>query len=78
MPPCSSMSRSSVVSVCPPARSTRTAATLNSGIFDIGSTARLVSWFAALPPGQWYGMNTVSGRIVFTTWAGRVMLPRRR
>jgi hypothetical protein len=45
----------------------RTAATLNSGIFEIGSTARLVSWLAALPPGQWYGMNTVSGRIVLTT-----------
>ena len=56
---------------------TRTAATLNSGIFEIGSTARLVSWFAALPPGQWYGMNTVSGRIVVTTFAGSVIVPRR-
>ena len=49
----------------------RTAATLNSGIFDVGSTARLVSWFAAFAPGQWYGMNTVSGLIVLTTWAGQ-------
>jgi hypothetical protein len=28
---------------------------------------RLVSWLAALLPGQWYGMNTVSGRMVVTT-----------
>ena len=55
----------------------RTAATLNSGMRDIGSRARLVSWLAACAPGQWYGMNTVSGRMVATTCAGRVMSPRR-
>ena len=43
------------VSRRPPARSTRTAATLNSGIFEIGSTARLVSWFAALRAGPVVG-----------------------
>ena len=32
-------------------RSTRTAATLNSGIFEVGSSARLVSWFAAFVAG---------------------------
>ena len=43
-----------VPSVVPPAReSTRTAATLNSGILASGSTARLVSSLAALAPGQW-------------------------
>src|SRR5690606_12552283 len=72
-----SRSRRSVVARWPVARSTRTADTLNSGMFDRGSTARLVSWLAARAPGQWYGMNTVSGRIVSTTWAGRVMDPRR-
>ena len=36
----------SVVSARPPALTT-TAATLNSGIFDVGSSARLVSWLAA-------------------------------
>src|SRR5688572_9611158 len=76
-PPCRSRSRASVASTRPPARSRRTAATLNSGIFEIGSTTRCVSWLAARSPGQWYGMNTVSGRIVATTCAGRVMAPRR-
>ena len=39
----------------PPARSMRTAATLNSGIFDSGSTARLVNWFAAFATGPVVG-----------------------
>src|SRR5215471_15801791 len=34
-------------------RSTRTAHTLNSGIFDSGSITGLVSWLAALRPPQW-------------------------
>ena len=46
---------------------TRTAHTLYSGIFEIGSCAEIVSWLALLRPAQWYGMNTVSGRIVVTT-----------
>src|SRR5262249_49851101 len=58
-------------------RSTRTALTLYSGIFDSGSSARWVSWLAACAPGQWYGMKTVSGRIVSTTAAGNVIDPRR-
>ena len=36
-----------------PTRSTRTADTLYSGIFDFGSSARLVSWLAAWRPAQW-------------------------
>src|SRR5690606_7609489 len=46
-------SRSSVTG--PPARtrSTRTAHTLYSGIFDSGSSTGLVSWLAALRPPQW-------------------------
>src|SRR5690606_32644161 len=57
--------------------STRTAETLYSGIFESGSSARLVSWLAACRPGQWYGMNTVSGRMVSTTRAGSVIETRR-
>src|SRR5690606_12004006 len=60
-----------------PTRSTRTADTLYSGIFDSGSRARFVSWLADREPGQWYGMNTVSGRIVPTTLAGSSIDPRR-
>ncbi len=43
--------------------STRTAHTLNSGIRDVGSSAGLVSVLARPSPGQWKGMNTVSGRM---------------
>src|SRR5690606_24761542 len=73
-PPWSAKSRSSTVGVpAGPTRSRRTADTLYSGIFDSGSRARLVSWLAARVPAQWYGMNTVSGRMVATTLAGSVM-----
>src|SRR5690606_36276841 len=71
------VTRLSRISTCPSALATRTADTLYSGIFDIGSSARLVSWLAARSPGQWYGMNTVSGRIDSTTRAGSVIDPRR-
>ena len=37
----------------------------------------MVSWLALLRPAQWYGMNTVSGRIVRTTIARSVAVPRR-
>src|SRR5262249_8766760 len=54
-----------------------TAQTLYSGIFEIGSWAAIVRVFALFAPGQWYGMKTVSGRIVFTTATGSVIAPRR-
>src|SRR5215831_12920126 len=57
--------------------STRHAQTLYSGIFEIGSSARFVSRFADFFPGQWYGTNTVSGRMAFTIWAGTMTSPRR-
>src|SRR5918995_664932 len=60
-----------------PTRSMRTAETLYSGIFDSGSSARFVSWLAAWRPAQWYGMKIVSGRIVDTTFAGRIIVARR-
>ena len=47
----------------------RQADTLNSGILLRGSSVRCVKRFALRRPGQWYGMKTVSGRIVFTTVA---------
>ena len=50
---------------------------MNSGMPDTGSSTGLVNWFAAWSPAQWYGMKTVSGRIVSTTLAGRVIAPRR-
>src|SRR5690606_20638004 len=56
---------------------TRTAHTLYSGIFEIGSWAAMVSWLALFLPPQWYGTKTVSGRMVFTTEARRVQEPRR-
>src|SRR5690606_26572527 len=59
------------------ARTTRTAHTLYSGIFEIGSCAEIVSWFTDFGPAQWYGMKIVSGRIVFTTATWSVTLPRR-
>ena len=46
----------------------RTAHTLYSGIFEIGSWAAIVTRLMLLAPAQWYGTNTVSGRIVVTTW----------
>src|SRR5690606_11245450 len=61
----------------PATRSSRTAQTLNSGILDSGSSAGLVSWLAAFRPPQWYGTNTVSGRIVAVTRAGSSIEPRR-
>src|SRR5262249_7746032 len=60
-----------------PAFITRTAQTLYSGIFEIGSCAEIVNWFALLCPAQWYGMKIVSGRIVVTTCARSVIRPRR-
>src|SRR4051794_36921703 len=59
------------------ARSTRTAQTLNSGIFEIGSSAGLVTRFALPWPPQWNGMNTVSERIVAVTRAAPRAVPRR-
>ena len=61
----------------PAAFRTRAAQTLYSGIFEIGSCAAIVSWLALLGPAQWYGMKIVSGRIVVTTRARSVQLPRR-
>jgi hypothetical protein len=40
---------------------------LYSGIFEIGSWLEIVVRFTLFGPGQWYGTNTVSGRIVVTT-----------
>src|SRR5215831_9310290 len=57
--------------------STRHAQTLYSGIFEIGSSFRFVRRFADFFPGQWYGTNTVSGRMVFTNFAGTTISPRR-
>jgi len=56
---------------------TRTAQTLYSGIFEIGSCAEIVNWFALFAPAQWYGMKIVSGRMVVTTCACSVIVPRR-
>ena len=53
----------------PSARRTRTAHTLNSGILEIGSCAAMVTRLMLRAPAQWYGTNTVSGRIVVTTCA---------
>jgi hypothetical protein len=50
--------------------STRQAHTLNSGILEIGSRASTVSALAAIGPAQWYGTNTVSGRMASVTSAG--------
>ena len=55
----------------------RHAETLNSGILLRGSSVRCVSLFALCSSAQWYGTNTVSGRIVFTTSARSVSSPRR-
>src|SRR5262249_20975242 len=55
----------------------RTAHTLYSGIFEIGSWAEMVTRLMLLAPAQWYGTNTVSGRIVVTTWHRTVSEPRR-
>ena len=69
MPPAAGSSAAIVVRPASGAFDTRTAQTLNSGIFEIGSSARIVQLFADRSSGQWYGMNTVSGRMVFTTCA---------
>src|SRR5260370_31486137 len=61
----------------PSARRSWHADTLYSGILLRGSSVRCVSRFALRPSGQWYVMNTVSGRIVFTTMACRVISLRR-
>jgi hypothetical protein len=57
--------------------SIRHAQTLYSGILEMGSSTRFVSRLADFLPGQWYGTNTVSGRIVLTTCAGNSISPRR-
>src|SRR5262249_60944725 len=44
-----------------------TAQILYSGMLEIGSIARIVQLLAARSSGQWWGMNTVLGLIVFTT-----------
>ena len=62
----------------PSALRMRTAHTLYSGIFEIGSWAAIVTRLTLFAPAQWYGTNTVSGRIVVTTWHRTVRLPRRR
>src|SRR5882762_10476621 len=51
--------------------------TLYSGILLRGSSVRCVNRFALRPSGQWYGMNTVSVRIVLTTMACKVISLRR-
>ena len=61
----------------PSALRMRTAQTLYSGIFEIGSWAAIVTRLTLLAPAQWYGTNTTSGRIVVTTWQRIVRLPRR-
>ena len=43
--------------------SIRTAQTLNSGIFETGSSAALVSRLAHAGPPQWNGTNSVSSRM---------------
>ena len=55
----------------------RQAETLYSGILLRGSRVRCVSLLALLSHGQWYGMNTVSGRMVRTTIARRAISERR-
>src|SRR5690606_5787912 len=60
-----------------PTRSTRTAHVLNSGIRDTGSRAGLVRVLARPAPGQWNGMNTVSGRTAAVIRAGATTRPRR-
>src|SRR5690606_4112602 len=61
----------------PSTRDRRHAAVLNAGIQDVGSKREIVSVLAATGEAQWYGMNTVSGRIVATTLAGSTDSPRR-
>ena len=61
----------------PAAFSIRQADTLNSGILLRGSSVRCVRRLALRSPGQWYGMKTVSGRMVRTTIACSVIAPRR-
>ena len=51
--------------------SRRTAHTLNSGIFDTGSRAGLVTRLTEPRPPQWKGMNTVSARTSSVTRAAR-------
>ena len=51
----------------PSAFRTFTAHTLYSGIFETGSCAAIVSRLMLFGPAQWYGTNTVSGRMVRTT-----------
>ncbi len=53
-----------------------TAQTLNSGIPETGSVASLVTAFAMPSPGQWNGMNTVSGRIAVVIRARATAMPR--
>src|SRR5260370_30695999 len=51
--------------------------TLYSGILLRGSSVRCVNRFTLRASGQWYGTNTVSGRIVFTTMPAHLTsLPR--
>src|SRR5512135_246871 len=57
--------------------SRRAAHTLNSGMPEVGSSAGLVTVLARPLPGQWKGMNKVSGRIAVLTRAGAVAAPRR-
>src|SRR5262249_48048432 len=54
-----------------------TVAFLNSGIFEDGSTAVLVSELARPGPPQWKGTNTVSRRIERTKRAFSTARPRR-
>src|SRR6516165_61483 len=74
-PACTSSSAMASCGCC--TRVTLTAQILNSGIFDTGSMARIVKLLAERSSGQWYGTNTVSGRIVFTICDRTTTLPRR-
>src|SRR4029077_9823998 len=67
----------SALSGCLSASRSWHADTFYSGILLRGSSVRCVSRFALRSSGQWYGMNTVSGRIVFTTMACRTISLRR-
>ena len=43
----------------------------------VGSKREIVSWLPAIGGAQWYGTNTVSGRMVRTTRAASTVVPRR-
>src|SRR4051794_10753702 len=75
-PPYCCGSSSAAYAGAPSALRIRQAHTLYWGILLMGSCAATVSTLALFGPAQWYGMNTVSGRMVVTTCARRVIAPR--